>query len=238
MAEIRKQIRSSATRRKLELGMRRRDDIVQLAGAFIAWQDDRQQGRSRDLPEVPSGLVSAECLADHLINHSEYGSADCPGLAVAGGTRHPLLQWSPVLQIEREKAADGRVGGKLINELPFNVATLTAYFEISMGLRPPNGGSGILVVSATPGGSASQSAGADSDDDAAENEEARMDAVRAAFEVRFGISILDIAKRLLSIRACDPVLYVLLLSREYRLALRYAPVLADEANRGGLIAAR
>ncbi|WP_103728951.1 hypothetical protein [Novosphingobium sp. HII-3] len=219
MAEIRQQIRALVERHLLSFQLRGRPDIVLLAAPLIAHQDDP----SLPPPVVPAGLPDAATLAAHLVGHDEFapGVGDA-GLAMPGGVRHPLLQWSPILQIARAASPDGRVAGRTIDALPRDIEGLVGWLEISMGLRPP----GWTEPPRTERGTYDL----DEVDEANETRVNALDEVRDAFSRRFGFSIADIATWLLAIRAADPVMYVLLLSREYRLALKRSPLLGTQAE--------
>ena len=214
MAEMRQQMRALVQRHIVSFRLRGRPDIVQVAASLIAHQDDP----SIPLPVLPAGLPEPATLAANLVAHDEFApEAHDAGLAMPGGVRHPLLQWSPILQIARAASPDGRVAGRAIEPLPSDVEGLIAWLENSMGLRPP----GWIEPPRTDRGTYDL----DNVDEATEIDATALDMVRAAFRKRFGFSIADIAHWLFAIRAADPVLYLLLLSREYRLALQWSPAL-------------
>jgi hypothetical protein len=207
VADIRAHIRAIAHRDLLAARMRGRADIIKWAPALITAQD---AGGSR-LPVVLSGLgppfpTSAE-LIDALVVGAELPAGQPGGLPMPGGVRHPLLHWSPVLQFARMRASDGRVGGRLIDELPRSFSTLETWLERSIGLMP--------AVGAAPpvhGG----------EEEAFDRKE-----VLLLFRKRFTFSVDEFAHWLIALRGSDPVSYVLLLSRECRLALRRCPALGD-----------
>lgn len=208
MTDIRGHIRAIACRDLLAERMLGRADIVEWAPALISAQDDPTSERP-----WASGLGTrfpdAQELAEALIPRVEMPAMETGGLPVPGGVRHPLLQWSPVLQFARLRAGDGRVGGRLIEELPRSFSMLAAWLERSMGLMP---------------------------DAETQGHGFNSQFIAECFRKRFTFSVDEIAHWLIGLRRSDPVLYVLLLSREYRLALRHRPALGDAPAAGSAAA--
>ncbi len=222
MAEIREQIEALAARRALAKRLLGRPDIIGLAAHMIACQDAACAGKP--IPTAPThaiaGLPTADEIAQLLSKALELSSADCSlGLKVPGGVRHSLFHWSPILQLRRLESVDGCVAGRAIEELPHDLPSLIRWLEVSMGLRDPDW--------IEPGKS-----DLDHDDEQIEIEAAEMFTAREEFEIRFGFSIAGYAKWLLGCRQTDPVLYLLILSREYLLALRWCPALGTEPTAG------
>lgn len=221
MAEIRQQIRALAARHALARRMRGRPDIVGLAAHLIACQDATRAGNP--IPPAPEAALAALPTADEIAAllagtvefQPEGGDAGQP---VPGGVRHPLVQWSPIVQLARLDADDGRVGGRLIDELPADMPALIRWLEVSMGLRdtewsePAKSGAYYDL---------------DEVDEQVETEATDMERAREEFETRFGFSIEAFAGWLFAFRGTDPVLYVLILSREYLLALQHCPTLGN-----------
>lgn len=211
MADIRAHIRAIVQRDRLAERMQGRGDILKWAPALIAAQD----ARNSDVPVALSGLgppfpTSAE-LAAALIAGAELSAGQPGGLPVPGGVRHPLLHWSPVLQFARMRAGNGRVGGRQFEELPHSFSMLAAWLERSIGLMPAMGAPPV---------------------DGGEDEAFDREELLALFRKRFTFSVDEVAHWLIGIRDNDPVSYVLLLSREYRLALQRCPALGDTSAPG------
>lgn len=198
MADIRTQIWAITRREQLGERMQGRSDIILWAPALIAAQDSGHAGLPSGLIELPADFPAATEMAELLIQGTELQRGSAGGLPVPGGVRHPLLHLSPVLQFARRTAADGCVHGRTFDEVPSDFSTLTAWLERSIGLRPAKD-IAISNVGADP---------------ALDLEEARV-----LFERRFTFSLEHFARWLIGIRSRDPALYLLLLSREYRLAL-------------------
>jgi hypothetical protein len=206
VADIRAHIRAIVHRDRLAERMQGRADIIKWAPALMAVQD----AGGSDVPVVLAGMgppfPTATELVEALIAGAELPMDQPGGLPVPGGVRLPLLHWSPVLQFARMRSHDGRVGGQIIEELPRTFSTLATWLERSIGLMP--------AVSAPPV-------------DGVQDEGFDREEVLALFRKRFTFSFDEFARWLIDLRGSDPVLYVLLLSREYRLALQRCPEMGD-----------
>ena len=136
MADIRAHIRAIVHRDRLAERMQGRADIIKWAPALIAAQD----AGDSEVPVVLSGsgppLPTSTELVEALIAGAELPMDQPGGLQVPGGARLPLLHWSPVLQFARMRSSDGRVGERLVEELPCSFSTLAIWLERSIGLMP------------------------------------------------------------------------------------------------------
>lgn len=207
--DIRLHIRALAHRDELAQRMRGRGDILKWASALIAAQDDPGRSSSTKLPELGSSFPGTSELVEALIPEVELPPGETRGLSVPGGVRHPLLHWSPVLQFARLGASDGLVDGRRIEALPHNFSMLATWLDRSMGLIP----------------------GHDEVQQVYDREK-----VLEHFQRRFTFSTDEFASWLIGLRGTDPVLFVMLLSREYRLALRHCPELGDPPAPGSAVA--
>ncbi|MET3723605.1 hypothetical protein [Sphingomonas trueperi] len=207
--DIRGHIRALAHRDGLAQRMRGRGDILKWASALIAAQDNPGRSLPTNLPELGPSFPSATELVRALIPEVELPPGETRGRPVPGGVHHPLLHWSPVLQFARLGASDGLVDGQRIEALPHNFSMLAAWLERSMGLMPAEGG---------------------------QQRDYDRDELQKSFRKRFTFSTDEFARWLIGVRGTDPVLFVMLMSREYRLALRHCPELGDPPAPGCAVA--
>lgn len=131
------------------------------------------------------------------------------------------------------RAPDGCVGGRRIEDLPADLDSLIRYLEISIGIGAP--GRNDEDASPSPDDTAAAIQRQIDEEARAQERQSERANVRLAFQKRFGFSFEDYARWLFANRASDPVLYVLLLSREYPLALQRAPVLGASPDGNAVI---
>lgn len=221
IGDIRDQSRALVWRKQLLVRLADRQDIHLLAAPLIKLQDrvPLSAAETKRLATVHSHtthkrLPTARVMSAVLTPHEEFDPERSQALhryRIPGGVRHSHLHFSPILQIALLNTTDGCVEGRHIAALPSTAAELMDWLGASAGLVLPP----IAALKEEP-----SQAAINAHEEKLHEREEEDDDVATAFAKRFLFSLEALADWLMEIRGRDPILFVLLLSREYILAVR------------------
>lgn len=220
MTDIRDHSRALHARlhfRKLLIGRR---DIFEGAAQLISAQDGKTDAMLTRIGNI-AGLPGAASLAAVLREGTEYEAAVWDkrrtdidrarfrletgrSLQVPAGCRLEFLHFSPILQAELMASADGKVMNKKVTPLPQTRKQILRWLGDTSGMR----------IQCRRG-------------------QVNDKSVARAFRKRHRFSLIELADWLYAVRGDDPVLYVLLLSNEFLLALHHRPTLVEKEARKG-----